>query len=323
MADRKSNSQLEISEGRAELRSALEWVDVRACPLCGSPTEDHEHFESWREELELQYRICRRCGLVFQSPRPSRSSLDTYYRELYHRHRAPGAEDVARNRWVQRRRAEHLIRVLIENGITAQRALDIGSSRGSLLGAMRDAWGSEVYGVEPGEEHRAWANDHGIRTAASLDELDSELRGRFDLVSLSHVLEHMPDPVHALADIRRKWLSSDGHIVVEVPNLFWHPAFELAHTTSFSLSTLLKAMARAGFELSASRIHGKPYSRLLPLFVLAIGQPGSGRRERRSGVWVPAVKLRRRLGRLITRSARALGARILRREDLSPWHGGA
>jgi 2-polyprenyl-3-methyl-5-hydroxy-6-metoxy-1,4-benzoquinol methylase len=33
---------------------------------------------------------------------------------------------------------------------------------------------------------------------------------RFDLISLIHVLEHLPDPVSSLAQLRERWLTPDG-----------------------------------------------------------------------------------------------------------------
>jgi 2-polyprenyl-3-methyl-5-hydroxy-6-metoxy-1,4-benzoquinol methylase len=46
---------------------------------------------------------------------------------------------------------------------------------------------------------------------ASLDDLLADNPPRFDLVSLVHVLEHLPDPVGMLSTIRRELLNESGH----------------------------------------------------------------------------------------------------------------
>ena len=84
-----------------------------------------------------------------------------------------------------------------------------------------------MVGVEPGEAYRRYAQGRGINMYAALDELLADNPPRFDLVSLVHVLEHLPDPVGMLSTIRRGF--NKRHLLLEVPNFYAHDSFELAH----------------------------------------------------------------------------------------------
>lgn len=246
---------------------------VSACPLCG-------HKESalfdWRtfQGQPVVNRICQTCGLVFQSPRMDDAEREAFYsaeyRQLYQGWEGPDAKDLA----VQGKRAESLLAFCKAYGLPgAKRYLDIGCSAGLLLEAFRNAYGCEVVGVEPGEAYREFARQSGLEVVASLDELEPAGPARFDLISLAHVLEHLPDPVRYLANLRESLLEGDGWLLIEVPNLYAHDSFEIAHLVSFSAHTLRQALGKAGFEIVSLEAHGRPRSRILPLYLTTLARP--------------------------------------------------
>ncbi len=221
-------------------------------------------------------RICQTCGLVFQSPRMTDAERAAFYaaeyRQLYQGWEGPDAKDLA----VQSKRAESLLAFCQGRLPGARRYLDIGSSAGLLLEAFRQAYGCQVVGVEPGEAYREFARQNGLEVVATLEELGPAGQARqasFDLISLAHVLEHLPEPVHYLANLRESLLKRDGWLLVEVPNLYAHDSFEMAHLVSFSAHNLRQALGRAGFEIVALEAHGRPRSLLLPLYLTALAQP--------------------------------------------------
>ena len=248
---------------------------VSSCPLCGrnqSALFDQRTFQG----LPVTNRICQACGLVFQSPRMTDAERAAFYsaeyRQLYQGWEGPDAKDLA----VQSKRAESLLAFCQGKLPGAKRYLDIGSSAGLLLEAFRQAYGCQVVGVEPGEAYREFARQSGLEVVASLEELEQDGGTRFDLISLAHVLEHLPDPVHYLANLRESLLEREGWLLVEVPNLYAHDSFEIAHLASFSAHTLRQALGRAGFEIVALEAHGRPRSRILPLYLTALARPVNG-----------------------------------------------
>ena len=101
------------------------------------------------------------------------------------------------------------------------------------------------------------------------------VKKEFDLVTMSHVLEHLPDPCQYLQHLREEVLSADGCLLLEVPNLYAHDSFEIAHLSSFSLHTLRQLVRKAGFELIAYHKHGFPRSRVIPYFLTVLCCPSS------------------------------------------------
>ena len=124
--------------------------------------------------------------------------------------------------------------------LTPRRHLDIGSSTGSFLKVMQDAYGCESVGVEPGDNFRKYSNEHGIKAVANI----SEVEGKFDFISMCQVLEHITKPMEHLA-IVRNLLEDDGYLLIDVPYMM--PA--LSHPLLFNEDTLEKMLTRAGFEI--------------------------------------------------------------------------
>lgn len=246
---------------------------VTICPLCqGSQSSlfDRRTFEG----VPVENRLCLHCGFVFQSPRMSAAETDAFYareyRQLYQGSAGPNPKDLA----VQAARADELVRFTLPNVSRVQRYLDIGSSAGLLLKAFQQATGCQVVGIEPGEAYRGYAVSNGFRVFPSLEQMEQAGEARFDLVSLAHVLEHLPDPLAYLAHLREAVLQTDGWLLMEVPNLYMHDSFEVAHLDAFSAHTLKETLSKAGFRLVRIRKHGQPRSSLLPFYLTALCQPG-------------------------------------------------
>jgi SAM-dependent methyltransferase len=98
------------------------------------------------------------------------------------------------------------------------RLLDLGCGDGGVLWlARRDGW--EVEGVELFAEQAALVRERlGVPVAAADIMTYEGARGAWDVVLLRHVLEHLPDPVRALAKIR-DLLAPGGAAILEFPNI--------------------------------------------------------------------------------------------------------
>lgn len=203
---------------------------------------------------------CRNCGLV-QKPSSAayRQEVGRIYDgyNLYFQGR--GEEQKIFRQGIGAPRsallADHALPMLAERSVqSAVRWLDLGCGRGHLLRALaarRPAWG--LYGADISEKSReAIESIPGIRRyfANGLDDVDEV----FDVLSMSHVLEHIPEPPAFLRAVRAR-LADDGLLVVAVPD--WrHNPFDLLvadHCLHFSLDRLTGFLHAAGFEvLSAS-----------------------------------------------------------------------
>lgn len=247
------------------------------CPLCGSTEgEDFEHIKSF--ELPLTYLICRHCGFVYQDPASGPAYDPDFYAEKYRLIYQASVEPSTKDLRQQTLRAAEQLRWLKSLEIAElPRVLDIGASAGLLLEAFRAEYASSVCGVEPGDAYRRVAEAKDLHMFTSLDALLAECRaGReahFNLVSLMHVLEHLPEPLAALRQIREELLEADGMLLVEVPNFYAHDSYELAHLSCFTPQSLVEMLKQAGFKLLAFRTHGQPRSAILPLYLNALALP--------------------------------------------------
>lgn len=269
--------------------------DVKSCPLCGSNKYSLFDKRTFMGHLVIN-RICDACGFVFLSPRMSEQELQDYYRSEYRRSYQGSEEPTPKDLSVQAERADTLL-MRVKHKITRPAYyLDIGCSSGMLLQRFRDEYGCQVFGIEPGAAYRSFAQKSGLEVFVSLEELDQSGQPRFDLISMVHVLEHLPGPLEYLTRLREVYLQSSGWLLIEVPNLYAHDCFEIAHLSSFSRHTLAEMLRLAGFKVVAFFEHGAPRSRVIPLYMLVLAQPTSGPPEQESARPEGAVRLKRRLG---------------------------
>ncbi len=216
---------------------------------------------------------CLRCGFVFQPSQMSAEELERFYqgqyRQLYQGDGAPTQANLAN----QEQRAGHLAAWIKPEIRSVAAHLDIGCSTGILLKKFQESYHCQPAGIEPGTAFREYARRSGLQVYATLTELEQEREGRFDLVSMIHVLEHISDPVGYLVHLRERLISPAGWLLIEVPNLYAHDSFEIAHLVSFSPHTLSQALKKAGFDIRLLKRHGYPRSRLFPLYITLLAQP--------------------------------------------------
>ena len=269
------------------------WVVVLACPICGSG--DWRPFESLnRDGDRVDYRLCNNCGTVYQSPRMSDKALDAYYLSYYvtEHQRAESVTD--KELRVQARRARHLSTQISREVPTISRHLDIGSSTGRLMEAIQAAYQCVTVGIEPAQVYRSYCASRGLQVYPELSALKEVNEDRFDLITMVHVLEHLTDPVGYLIELRGRWLSPGGALVVEVPNLFGHFSLERPHLLCFHAATLRRALWASGYRTRRIVRHGAPRSRLIPLYLTALAEPAPDRGDARVRTSARTVMLRRR-----------------------------
>jgi 2-polyprenyl-3-methyl-5-hydroxy-6-metoxy-1,4-benzoquinol methylase len=245
--------------------------EIRACPLCGH--EDSLLFDR-REHFGrlVSNRLCTRCGLIYQSPRMTAAEIEAHYAAEYRRtiqgREGPTRKDLD----FQTLRAERLTAFLKKRVGRLERHLDIGCSAGIFLQRVQAAFRTQAVGVEPGEAYRRHACQAGLEVHARLEQVEADGR-RFDLISLIHVLEHLPDPVAYLIRLRESLLARGGWLLVEVPNVYIHTSFEYEHLYSFSRRTLTETLRKAGFRTAAVCIQGRPISPLFPFYITVLARP--------------------------------------------------
>lgn len=103
--------------------------------------------------------------------------------------------------------------------------LDIGAGTGDfLLTAKNDGW--NVIGVEPSERAKNIAKQKGISFVEEISELENN---SFDVITMWHVLEHVPNLELQIQELKRL-LKPTGTLIIAVPNF---KSFDAKHYGEF------------------------------------------------------------------------------------------
>jgi len=195
--------------------------------------------------------ICAVCGHV-QKPITAewQQVINEIYADYAIYHLADGAEQVIfQDDTAQARSARllsHLLRVAPpkEQGVL----LDVGCGNGAMLrSAARLLPNWRLFGQEITEQFRTEVEKIPNVEQLFVGDLNA-IEGKFDLITLLHVLEHIPEPVAFLATLRQK-LTPDGLLLIQVPAFMDNPYDLLVvdHASHFMPATLTQLAARAGF----------------------------------------------------------------------------
>lgn len=255
--------------------------NVWLCPLCESKFDSHEFFarvasKAWQNEQQvlrqLTFAICKECGLVFQWDRYSDEEQEEYYRNGTYRKAVQGTPNITER--VMREQALRCEYLLPEIDVEEVRfALDVGASTGYLLKELQDKYECEVLGIEPSEHFR---HQSKIKMYSELAMLYTpEYYNAFDLITLIHTLEHVNEPLHLLASLH-EFISEDGYLFVEVPNLLKEYTLVISHPVAFTPETVTHALQKTGWEIVWMKEYsGFKIDRTLPANILIKAKPGN------------------------------------------------
>ena len=221
------------------------------CPLCGE-----SRYRVFSERTRNRIVVCRGCGLYYVTPLPEAEAVE---RAVQHSDKY--TEDQLAKEAFFRRRAVQVLEDVERRRGGPGRLLDVGCAIGSELAVARER-GWEAIGLELSASSLAVARSRGHDVREQTLEGSGFAEARFDLVTLNHVLEHIPRPSAVLAEIHRV-LAQDGLLFVAVPNVrtWWFYVkrrrygwtFQDDHFLHFSVDTLARLLRAHGFEVVDER----------------------------------------------------------------------
>jgi len=131
-----------------------------------------------------------------------------------------------------------------------KRFLDIGCALGWSVHAA-SFMGLEAYGVEPGVMDQKFAMDTwGLVLHNKLEDLPVR---DFDLILLSHMLEHVIDPIGYLSMLVNDYMAPEGRVIIEVPTFATGSAWSAFHAIMFTTNTLIYTIEQAGLRVEQMR----------------------------------------------------------------------
>jgi SAM-dependent methyltransferase len=214
----------------------------------------------WGGGSGLRFAVvqCVDCTLAFTNPRPEEGCLARFYTSSYRPHQRPEAK---RRGWLRRWLPTRWRPPFPWHG--DGRLLDFGCGAGQFINRMK-AWHWKATGIDLSQAavERARRLTGLPVHVGSLPHPELEPNS-FDVITMWHVLEHVPDPILTLQEAR-KLLTWNGKLVVGVPNLSglgfrwfgpdWFGLDLPRHLTHFTPWTLQLMLERAGYRLESLRM---------------------------------------------------------------------
>lgn len=192
---------------------------LNTCPICNS--KEFSLFLVCKDNTVSRETFnileCKSCEFKFTNPRPEAIKLGAYYKsEEYVSHSNTKKGFI--NYVYQIVRKYTLLKKLqlISNYFKTGNILDIGTGTGEFLNVFKNAKWNTI-GIEPSPDARKMAiANYGleIREESEIKKLESE---SFDVITMWHVLEHVPKLNERIEDLKRL-LKPNGILVIAVPN---------------------------------------------------------------------------------------------------------
>lgn len=160
---------------------------------------------------------CEQCSFKFTNPRPEEENLGKYYKsENYVSHSNTNKGFI--NSTYQSVRKYTLLKKLqlISKFYKTGNILDIGCGTGEFLNTCKNAkW--KTLGIEPDMDARTMAIKNYSLDVRPESEIDQLPDSSFDIITMWHVLEHVPKLNQRVEDLKRL-IKPNGIIIIAVPN---------------------------------------------------------------------------------------------------------
>ena len=206
-----------------------------------------------QETFELLYD--ENLDMLITHPQPSLEKLPTYYESVDYISHTDGNKSLFEKmyQFVKTIALKNKLK-LINSESQKGRILDIGAGVGDFLSVCKnDGW--DTIGIEPSDKAKTIAKSKGVLFVENVSELESN---SFDVITMWHVLEHVPDLENQIRELKRL-IKSNGTIIIAVPNFksydakhykeFW-AAFDIPiHLWHFSKTAIQKLFAVQNLEL--------------------------------------------------------------------------
>jgi 2-polyprenyl-3-methyl-5-hydroxy-6-metoxy-1,4-benzoquinol methylase len=193
---------------------------------------------------------CASCGLTYVDPIPTPEELARFYAERYRLEYKQASQP--RLKHIYRAGKVALGRLRIAGLLAAPlaRVLDCGAGGGEFS-YLLSSRGYRLTGIEPNDGYREYARaEYGVDLRPGTLEDNEFGPAEFDLITIFHVLEHVPDPRAALQRLAA-WLKPGGHLYIEVPNALTDVSspsnlYHRAHLYYFAAAPLAALARQAG-----------------------------------------------------------------------------
>ncbi|MBL7055952.1 class I SAM-dependent methyltransferase [Candidatus Woesearchaeota archaeon] len=230
---------------------------------------------------------CKKCGLIFLYSDDSsidKRCIDYYKKEYW---------DTVRKKWDDSRKLINVIikflrfigtsplqqlwhyRLMQKYGKQGKKSLlDIGCAKGDFMFFFKSK-GYEVNGIEPDKKNVSIVNNKFKKTICVQGSAEKvNIKGKFDVIYMCHVFEHLIRPDNFLKKIRKN-LNKKGIVLFEVPNcenpiilknsLDHHP-----HIFNFTKISFGKLFEKSGYDVVKVGAYSEKYKGNITMFFMML-----------------------------------------------------
>ncbi|MBI5578838.1 MAG: class I SAM-dependent methyltransferase [Deltaproteobacteria bacterium] len=244
-------------------RSPIE-LEETACLFCGPgetrPAASGYDYEYGVSDQHFCFVECRRCGHFFLKPRPRPSEAVRIYPQNYY------TLEGRHTRWwlaeIKQRITANRLAFFTDRLDQGCDVFEVGCGDCSLLLGLQARFPRSTFAgidLNLSATARKACRSKGIRLRQGSIEAAELEAGRYDLIIMNQLLEHLWEPVWVLKKLRVA-MKSDGCLSIETPNLagydrrffaqgIWGGYYFPRHLNLFSAESLGRLLQGCGFEI--------------------------------------------------------------------------
>lgn len=243
-------------------------MNKATCPVCHSTNMTVlSPYRTTSPELEgKQKATCDDCDMVFLTPLPSEQQWDEYNRNYFEKaHGGLAAKQRAKNYHMAlaKIRGQHVRNLVEQKKLTINRIFEVGPGNGDFARNWLSINPQTHYSaIETDASLHANLTALGIKLYPAVKEIQADDTA-FDLVVISHVLEHTLDPRSFIQAMTAK-LKSGGLLFIEVPcQDFKYKSLDEPHILFFDKPAMHKLFSHLEFSEVHTSYHGGKHADLI------------------------------------------------------------
>ncbi|MBW5397117.1 bifunctional 2-polyprenyl-6-hydroxyphenol methylase/3-demethylubiquinol 3-O-methyltransferase UbiG [Brachyspira pilosicoli] len=228
---------------------------ANTCKVCSS-----NHYKKigeikniWKEYKDVYQ--CDECSLYFIDS-PTDEEINSLYKNEYHNNIKNKLFEIAKSKMRYARSLSQFNFIKQTIDLKNKDICEIGAFDGLLLSLFKKN-NNNVFGYELNDDARVYAKK---KYDIDLKENFLESKSKYDIIILSHVIEHFREPKEILIKIK-SMLKEDGFIYIEVPNSpmpnecsynMLMRYLNTEHIVNFNMDNLLKFVKYADLKIIRS-----------------------------------------------------------------------
>lgn len=263
---------------------------IKSCDLCNK-----KKFSFLFKDSDKFYKIpkryclykCRNCGLIFVNPQPNNKELAIHYPpDKYVSFKTSKVTKFVRLLYkiFYKENSNFFLKILFwplkkftrpTKIIPGAKFLDVGCGSGNFLLRMKN-FGMDLHGVEPGDFNQDIVKKHKLKIFKGFLHQARFPSDYFDIITMSHVIEHVSNPTDTLRELRRI-LKPGGALIISLPQRtalsyyifgkYW-AGFDIPrHLYTFSLNNLQDYFKKTKLKLKKIQFNSPPTSLVVSFLI--------------------------------------------------------